>query len=137
MLAAAAIWSLYTWLLRVHRPPLPAMVLLFGQIALGSVFTIACALVEWSVFAVPSRFDVPRAWGVLAYVAILPSVVGYLLWDRGVARAGATLPMFFTNLTPVFAALMSAVLLGESPQPYHGVALVLILLGIRLVGKRA
>lgn len=135
MLAAAALWSLYTWLLRTRRPALPPAVLLFAQIVLGSVFTIACAIVEWRVVGTPSRFDVPRAWAVLAYVAVLPSVVAYLLWDRGVARAGATVPIFFQNLTPVFAAIGSALLLGEAPRPYHAVALVLILAGIRLARR--
>ena len=37
-----------------------------------------------------SQVDVPRAWLVLAYVAVLPSILGYMLWDQGVARAGAT-----------------------------------------------
>ena len=50
MLMASALWSVYTWLLRTRRPPLPATVLLFAQIVLGSVFCIACAWVEWGVF---------------------------------------------------------------------------------------
>ncbi|MEO8938880.1 MAG: DMT family transporter [Burkholderiaceae bacterium] len=136
MLCAAATWSLYTWLLRARRPDLPPTVLLFAQIVLGSLFTIGCALVERLVFDVQSHFDVPRAWAVLAYVAVLPSVVGYVLWDKGVARAGATLPMFFTNLTPLFAAIGSALLLAEWPHWYHAVALLLILVGIRLAGRR-
>ena len=137
MLGAALTWSLYTWLLRARRPDLPPAILLFTQIVLGSLFTIGCALVERGLFHVPSRFDVPRSWAVLAYVAVMPSVVGYLLWDRGVSRAGAALPMFFMNLTPVFAAVGSAVLLAEWPQWYHAVALVLILAGIQLARRRA
>jgi drug/metabolite transporter (DMT)-like permease len=135
MLGAAAIWSLYTWLLRVRRPALPAAVLLFAQIALGSLFTIVCALIEWRVFGVTSRFDAPKSWGLLAYVAVMPSVVGYLLWDRGVARAGATLPIFFSNLAPIFAAVLSALLLAEWPHWYHALALALILAGIALARR--
>jgi drug/metabolite transporter (DMT)-like permease len=131
MLAAAATWSLYTWLLRVRRPDLPPLILLFAQIALGSVFTIVCAL----VFDTSSHFDAPASWAMLAYVAIVPSIAGYVMWDRGVARTGATLPMFFANLTPIFAAMLSALLLGEWPQWYHAVALALILAGIRLVRR--
>lgn len=47
-------------------------------------------------------------------------------------RTGSQLPMFFLNLTPVFAALMAVVLLGEFPELYHVVGLVLIVAGIVL-----
>ncbi len=137
MLVAAALWSVYTWVLRVRRPPLPAMVLLFAQIVLGSIFCIACALVEGLLIGTPSHFDAPRVWWILAYVAVLPSLAGYLMWDRGVARVGAALPIFFANLTPVFAAVLSALLLAERPQGYHVVGLILILLGIVLARRRA
>ncbi len=137
MLVASALWSVYTWLLRTRRPPLPPMVLLFAQIALGSIFCVACALVEWQVFGKMSRFDTPAAAWVLAYVAVLPSLVGYLMWDRGVARTGATLPIFFANLAPVFAAILSALLLSEWPQWYHAAGLAFILLGIHLASRPA
>jgi drug/metabolite transporter (DMT)-like permease len=47
-----------------------------------------------------------------------------------VARGGPALAAFFNNLTPVFAALMSALWLGEPPQPYHAAAFALIVCGI-------
>ena len=131
MLAASLIWSVYTWILRTRRPDLPLAVLLFSQILAGLAFALPLAIVE-SMFFATSHFDVPRAWLVLAYVAVLPSIVGYVCWDRGVARAGATLPMFFTNLTPLFAALLSGLLLADWPHWYHGVALVAIAWGIWL-----
>jgi drug/metabolite transporter (DMT)-like permease len=40
------------------------------------------------------------------------------------------LAAFFGNLTPVFAALMSAALLGEWPAWFHGAAFALIAAGI-------
>ena len=135
MLVGAASWSLYTWLLRVRRPDLPPTILLFAQIAFGMPFTIACALVERFAFGVGSRVDEPAAWGIVAYAALMPSIAGYLLWDRGVARAGATLPVFFANTTPVFAAVMSALILVEWPQWYHAAALALIVVGIRLARR--
>ena len=53
-----------------------------------------------------------------------------------IARAGAQLPVFFITLTPVFAALLSTLLLGESPHWYHGVGLVTIAAGIGLAQRR-
>ena len=135
MLAAAATWSVYTWLLKKRRPDVPLAPLLFVQIVFGTLFVLPFVLVEALVLHVPTHVDTPRAWVVLAYVAVLPSLMAYFCWDRGVARAGAALPVFFANLTPVFAAILSALLLGESPQWFHGLGLVLILVGIRLAGR--
>jgi drug/metabolite transporter (DMT)-like permease len=43
---------------------------------------------------------------------------------------------FFSNLTPVFAALLSAAVLGEAPQPYHAFAFALIVAGIAVSMRR-
>jgi drug/metabolite transporter (DMT)-like permease len=70
--------------------------------------------------------------GFVLYVAVFPALLGYICWQQAVARTGSQLPMFFLNLTPVFAALMSVILLGEFPEVYHVVGLALIVLGIAL-----
>ena len=46
------------------------------------------------------------------------------------AQAGPAVAAFFANLTPLFAALLSAGLLGEWPRAYHGLAFSLIGAGI-------
>ena len=40
------------------------------------------------------------------------------LWGQGVQRAGPNVAGFFSNLTPLFAALFSAAFLGEPPHLY-------------------
>jgi drug/metabolite transporter (DMT)-like permease len=47
-----------------------------------------------------------------------------------VARAGPAVGAFFVNLTPLFAALLSAAFLGEPPHLYHLLAFALIVGGI-------
>jgi drug/metabolite transporter (DMT)-like permease len=42
---------------------------------------------------------------------------------------------FFGNLTPIFAALWSAIFLGQRPEWYHPVALVLIMAGIAVSSR--
>ena len=75
-------------------------------------------------------------FAALLYVALLPSLVAYFCWDRGVARAGAVLPMYFVNLTPVFAGLLSFFILGEAIGVYHLVGGLLIIAGIHLAARR-
>jgi drug/metabolite transporter (DMT)-like permease len=44
---------------------------------------------------------------------------------------------FFNNLTPLFAALLSVLVLGEVPQPYHGAAFALVVAGIAVSSRQA
>jgi drug/metabolite transporter (DMT)-like permease len=53
-----------------------------------------------------------------------------------VQRAGPQIASFFSNLAPVFAALLSTVLLGEAPQFYHLLAFIMIVGGIVVSSRR-
>jgi drug/metabolite transporter (DMT)-like permease len=134
MLVATVLWSFYTWMLRRQRPPLPMTALLALQIGLGASMILPVYLVE---FAVTQRVPEATAGNLaaLAYVAVLPSIVAYYCWDRGVARAGAVLPMYFVNLTPVFAALLATLFLAEPIGLYHFAGGALILVGIHLANR--
>ena len=133
-------WAFYSWLLA--RPPAHMqgaqrpdwdwagfllVQTLFGLgaaglFALGEQTLLAPAPVQWS-------------WGVVAallYVSLGASILAYRCWGLGVASGGPALAAFFNNLTPLFAAVLSALVLGEAPQPYHAAAFALIVSGIAL-----
>jgi drug/metabolite transporter (DMT)-like permease len=134
MLVANLTWTYYTWLLRTRRPDMPLGPLLAAQIAVGALAVAPLAATEAALGA--RIVWTPATFAGLAYIAVLPSIVAYYCWDRGVAHAGAVIPVYFANLTPLFAALLSTVLLAEAPHLYHGVGLVLILAGIHLASRR-
>jgi drug/metabolite transporter (DMT)-like permease len=134
MILANATWALYTWLLRKRRPDLPFAPFLAAQMLVGAVVIAPLALGE-----VALGHSMQWNWlvaGVLLYMAIFPSIVAYYCWDHGVARVGAVVPIYFANLTPLFAALLSTLLLGEAPHLYHAVGLVLIIVGIQVASRR-
>ena len=112
-----------------------AAVIASGQgVLVGSLFVLPLALGEAAVGA-----DI--RWSgtvllVLAYMALFPSIAAYYCWDRGVTRVGAVVPVHFANLTPLFAALLSAAFLGETPHLFHGVAFALIVGGIVVSSRR-
>jgi drug/metabolite transporter (DMT)-like permease len=73
------------------------------------------------------------SWALVAallYVAIGPAILAMRCWGAGLQRAGPTVGAFFINLTPLFAALLSAAFLGEAPHLYHALAFALIVGGI-------
>ncbi len=139
MLLAVIGWAIYSWLLvrppasmrAPQRPGWDWATFLFVQTLFGLVTAGAAALVEHGVGThAPIEWTSPKVLAALGFVAIFPSLVAYRCWGLGVAQAGPTLAAFFVNLSPLFAALLSATLLGEAPQGFHALAFVLIVAGI-------
>jgi len=143
VVAASIAWAFYSWMLA--RPPAsmqpPARPdwdwaeILMVQIIFGLMGSAIAAGAEQSFDPAPIRWN---GWVVAAllYVAIGASIVAYRCWGLGVQRGGPALAAFFSNLTPLFATLLSAALLGELPRWYHGVAFALIVGGIVASSQR-
>ena len=145
MLGAIVSWCVYSWLLArppalmrgAQRPAWHWAEFLCIQIAVGLLWAGAAAGVgEWLQPGTATVVWSPWLVMALAYVAIGPALVAYRLWGLGVAQAGPTVAVFFGNLTPLFAALLSAALLGEAPQPFHALAFALIAAGIVVSSRR-
>jgi drug/metabolite transporter (DMT)-like permease len=65
-----------------------------------------------------------------------PALIAYRAWGAGVGRAGPAAAGFFSNLTPLFTALLSTAFLGETPRLYHLLAFALIVGGIVVSSRR-
>jgi len=140
MILATIAWSLYSWLL--IRTTGPADIrsdwasFLLAQVALGVVWSGLFAGGE----AIFSSATVNWSWpliAALAYVAIGPAIIAFRCWGAGVQQAGPAIASFFVNLTPLFTALLSSLILGEPPKIYHALAFILIVGGIIISSGRA
>ncbi|MCE1249609.1 MAG: DMT family transporter [Comamonadaceae bacterium] len=139
MVLATISWAFYSWLLVRTQEPQPMRsdwsAFLLAQIIFGLGWSGAFAGVEAGLGLVHVTWGWPLLAGLL-FIAIGPAVLAYRFWGVGVQRAGPVLGGFFINLTPLFAALLSAAFLGERPQAYHGLAFVLIVGGIVVSSRR-
>jgi len=148
VVAAAIGWAIYSWLL--VRPPAHMLGdarpradegwdwagMLLLQVIFGLVPAGLFAAGEQAAGAAPVQWG----WavvGALLYVSVGASIVAYRAWGLAVAQGGPALAAFFANLTPLFAALLSALVLGEAPRPYHALAFALIVAGIAASSSRA
>jgi len=138
MVVATIAWSYYSWLLTRPREPEDIRgnwaAFLLAQIAFGVMWSGMFAAGEWAIGAPPIIWSWALA-AALMYIAVGPAVIAYRCWSAGVQRAGPAVAGFFSNLTPLFAALMSAAFLGELPQLYHVAAFALIVGGIVLSSR--
>ncbi len=138
ILIATACWSWYSWLLSRRDEPEAIRqdwaAFLMAQVVFGLGWSGLFSTLEWSFS------DAHIVWGwpliaTLAFVAVGPAVLAYRCWGLGIAQAGPAVAGFFANLTPVFAAVMSAAFIGELPQLYHGLAFALIVAGIAVSSR--
>lgn len=153
VVVATAAWALYSW--RLARPPAsmraanrPRIVerkgardwnwaeFLLLQTLFGLLVAGAGAAGETALGAAPVLWN---GWvaAALLYVAVGPSIIAYRCWGLGVSLGGPALAAFFSNLTPLFAGVLSAAVLGEAPQWFHALAFALIVGGIVVSARRS
>ncbi len=139
VLLATAAWAVYSWLL--VRPGDPPAIrsdwaaFLLAQIVFGLGWSGLFAAGEWALTDAQIHWGWPLA-AALAYVAVGPAIIAYRCWGMGVQKAGPNVAGFFANLTPLFAAVLSAAFLRELPHLYHGAAFALIVGGIVVSSRR-
>jgi drug/metabolite transporter (DMT)-like permease len=143
MILATIAWSFYSWLLTRPAGKTGAgddvranwSHFLMAQVGFGLLWSGAFAGGEWASVGAHIDWSWPLA-AALLYVALGPALIAFRCWGAGVERAGPSTAAFFSNLTPLFAALLSAAFLGELPQAYHGIAFLLIVGGIVVSSRR-
>lgn len=132
LLANVALWALYTACLRWKPTDLSPLAFMLAVMLAGMLTGLPAYLVD---FAAGGRFE--PTWGSVfgtLYLGLFPSVICYVMWNRGVAEVGPARAGVYLHLIPLIGALMAVALLGEQLHLYHLVGIALILLGIRWVG---
>lgn len=129
VLCGVIAWAVYTSLLRL-RPACHPLSFLAVTFAIAALVMLPLAATEWQ--AIRTIAWRPEIFAAFAYVAVLPSVVAYGLYNSAVTRIGAAGAGQAITLMPLFGALLAAGLLDESLHGYHLTGMVLILAGIIL-----
>ena len=133
MAAACVLYAGYTVGLK-SRPAVTGRVVLSVLCLPAALFSLPFAMFE--ILSGQVLMPTVTGWYVIAYVVFLPSFLAQLFYLRSVDLVGPGRTGMFVNLTPVFAACLAVLLLNESFQLYHSVALLLVLGGLWLSKDR-
>lgn len=133
MLVASALYAAYTLALR-DRPAVPPLVF-FAALTFAALTTSIPAM---AVEVAMGRTYWPTigGLGILAFVALGPSLTSQVFYMRGIELIGPARAGLFNNLTPIFGALAAVLILGEDFHVYHAIALALALGGIWLAESK-
>lgn len=133
VLAAMVINGSYAAMFR-HRPRTHPMSFLVATMGLGS-----CMILPFFVWERATGAMIGTDWqafAALGYIAVCPSFIAYLFFNRGIELIGAARAGQSMHLMPVFGAVLAVLFLGERFHLYHAVGIALIAAGIVLASLR-
>jgi len=132
-LIALAIFGLYS-VLSLKRPAIHGLSFVAFTFGAGAACLIPLFIVE--LFTRPlMRIDTTNLLS-LFYVALFPSTIAYLCFNRGVQLIGANRAAPFFHVVPVFGTVMSIIFLGEHPQAFHFIGFALVLTGVFVASRK-
>jgi drug/metabolite transporter (DMT)-like permease len=100
----------------------------------GTLLLLLPALAEGLGAAVGTASGL--TWLALGYLGLLGSAVGFSWYYDGVRRLGPARAGVFINLVPVFAILLAALVLQETPSPALVLGGVLVIAGVTITNRR-
>ncbi|MDI1266881.1 MAG: DMT family transporter [bacterium] len=133
-IVALAIFGLYS-VLTLKRPQIHG--LSFVAFTFGAGAACLIPLFVWEVFTHPFMAIDTANLLTLLYVALFPSTLAYLCFNRGVQLIGANRAAPFFHVVPVFGTVMSIVFLGEHPQIFQFIGFALVLTGVFVASRKA
>ncbi len=131
-LVAVVIFAAYSPLLR-KRPAMHPISFLSVTAIAGTVFVLPLVPWELSVRSMP-RFDLHMT-AVVLYMAIFPTLLAYICYNRGVQLLGPNPVAALYPLIVVFGSIQAMLFLGEMPQWFHFAGTVLIVAGVLLATR--
>ena len=112
----------------------PPLRIAAGQLVASSVLLAPLALLIDRPWTLPPASA--TAWAALMGTALLSTALGYLIYFRVLARAGATNVLLVTFLIPVSAILLGTLILGEQLAARHIAGMIAIALGLAAIDGR-
>jgi drug/metabolite transporter (DMT)-like permease len=130
---ALAIFGLYS-VLSLKRPQIHGLSFVGFTFGCGAVCLVPLWI--WELFTRPVMQLNAANLLSLFYVAVFPSTLAYLCFNRGVQLIGANRAAPFFHVVPVFGSAMAIVFLGEHPQLFHIIGFALVLTGVFVASRK-
>ena len=130
---ALAIFGLYS-VLSLKRPAIHG--LSFVAFTFGCGAACLVPLLIWELLSRPLMALDTANLLTMFYVAVFPSTIAYLCFNRGVQLIGANRAAPFFHVVPVFGSAMAMVFLGERPQLFHIIGFALVLTGVFVASRK-
>jgi drug/metabolite transporter (DMT)-like permease len=132
-IVALVIFGLYS-VLTLKRPAIHGLSFVAFTFGCGAACLIPLWI--WELISRPVMTLDARNLAALFYVAVFPSTLAYLCFNRGVQLIGANRAAPFFHVVPVFGSVMAIAFLGERPQLFHVTGFALVLAGVYAASRK-
>jgi drug/metabolite transporter (DMT)-like permease len=133
ILGAMAVYGIYAAMFR-RRPRTHPLSFLVAAMGIGSMMILPFYV--WETVRGGRIHGGPPAWLAMGYIAVFPSYIAYLFFNRGIELIGAARAGQSWHLMPLFGSILAVAFLGEHFRAYHAVGIALIAAGILLASVR-
>jgi drug/metabolite transporter (DMT)-like permease len=130
---ALVIFGLYS-VLTLKRPQIHGLSFVAFTFGCGAACLIPFLI--WELLTRPPMQFNTNNLLMMFYVAVFPSTIAYLCFNRGIQLIGANRAAPFFHVVPVFGSVMAIVFLGERPQAFHIVGFALVLTGVFVASRK-
>ncbi|NME97785.1 DMT family transporter [Aneurinibacillus aneurinilyticus] len=97
---------------------------------IGSVFLGVSSLIEGGWEKVPYLSS--QGWLEMLYMVLCGTLIGYVIFNKGVEQIGASRASIYLNLTPIVTTLFSVVLYNTTMTWQQMLGMVMVLIGVCL-----
>lgn len=133
ILVAVLCWATYSIVLRWRPADLDGFTFFCVTVLIGAIILLPFAGIEM-YFAEPIIWQSKISYTIV-YMAIFPSILAYIFWNKGVADIGAVKTGLFIHFMPLFGVILSSVFLNEPIHQFHIIGILLIFSGVYLAVK--
>lgn len=131
VLIAVFFWAIYSILLRYRPTELDGFTFFGITVLVGSIALLPFSLIEYYYYSPDIVWKNSTVLTIL-YMAIFPSILAYIFWNKGVSELGAAKAGLFIHLMPCFGLILSSFFLNEKIYSFHMGGILLIFCGIYL-----
>jgi len=116
LFASAVLWAFYAVFgRRVMRNRSPVAATALSNLIILPLIAAAAAF-ELQHISINLRIETIAA---IAHICVVPTIIGYWAWNRGVTALGAGGAMVFYNTLPLYGTILGAALLSEPLTMIH------------------
>ena len=132
MLFACFMYSYYTIALK-SRVQISGIAFFTLMSVIAMLIALPLFIVEFVISGI--TYPTAEGWIITFLVAIFPSCLAQIFYLRAVDLAGPGKAGVYTNIVPIFSSFLAIFLLNQTFEIYHGLSLLLVLIGIWLAQK--
>lgn len=134
VLIATVLYGLYSALIPKSNKLHP-FTFLFCISSLGAITIFPFYI--WELLTIGAATITPKFLLGVTYIAVCPTIVAYLCWNKGISIIGPSKASLFMYLIPIFTSMFAIPFLREPFRFYHIMGMMLIFGGLILFNRES